>query len=337
MYPLYKPIIITFQDDNYLGLCGLCEASMAYGLFRVRELKAGDISSTEIHNARLYEEYGIDRPNNIGPDEEGYHGFNNYYLGQDVDEPVPRLQDKIQERLEDTGVKVRKNSNVAIEIVLGSTPDFWKKYSPDGFFSQARQFIAEEFGGKDNIIAQYSHFDETNPHVHFVVTPIKHKVFKYRNGSGDLHKSKYALCARDFTGSKEKLRGLQDRYHQFCKSFGDRYGIEFYRGTKSEEQTKTYTRETTAELGRLRNDLYSLKQDLEKIEKSSENGLKELREKLKRAEEIEAEKKVVQAKLQEKEKEMKTKVSDLQKRTDIRKAKNKGDGWKKGRDFDIGF
>ncbi len=314
---------------------------MAYSLFRVRELKMGDISSTDIHNARRYDEYGIERPNNLNPEQESFWGHNMYDTNQEPGDPVEYLDKVVKDKLEETKVKIRKNSNVAIEIVVGinghDSEEFYKKYSCSGFFSRTREFIAKEFGGYDNIIAQYDHYDESKPHAHFIVTPIVEKEVKWKNRNGEGVKKENRLSARDFTGNKDKLRRLQDEFHDFCKPFLDRYDLKLIRGTLSEEQTRSYTQHTNRKIGDLRKELYQLDKEYKELEKAAYDGSKSLDEIIEKRKELEQQQKEKKQDISELNEELNVKLSDQQKKDDIRSKKNRGSGWKKGNDFPKGF
>ena len=70
MYPLYKAsfrfatswlcAVSARQEKTTVKL-----TSMAYGLIRVRNLSAGELRGTEIHNFRQYDELGIETPENL--------------------------------------------------------------------------------------------------------------------------------------------------------------------------------------------------------------------------------------------------------------------------------
>lgn len=77
--------------------------------------------------------------------------------------------------------------------------------------------MKEEFG-EENIVNITLHRDEKAPHLHVVVTPLE-------NGR---------LNARKWTGEKNSLAEMQDRYHQHVKTEGLERGLK---GSKTTHQT----------------------------------------------------------------------------------------------------
>lgn len=223
---------------------------MAYGIIRVRELSAREVGATEVHNARKYQDNKL--PGHINP--EGYYSHETIGDGN--------MSERINERLKALGITPRKNSVVALEYVVALSGNPQEKaqmrqnYEIGGFLSDATKWVAERHGGMQNLIAVSQHFDESNPHAHIVVLPIVEKKVKWKNQKGSGERMENRLCARDFTGNKDLLSALQDQYHAFVEPYGAKMGgVNFYRGTKREEQLKTYTKKTSHELGLLRQKL----------------------------------------------------------------------------------
>ncbi len=297
---------------------------MAYGLIRVRNLSAGDLHGTEIHNFRQYDELGIEKPSNISQDARMVEATNSWLIGSDG---TPDYRSKggmvenVQKKLAENGINPRKNSVLAVEYVVGASAEFFQKgnYSWSTFLEKAADFVAEKHG-RQNVISVSFHYDEANPHAHIVALPIVEKSVKWKNKRGQGERTEKRLCARDFTGGPEKLSKMQDQYFEFCKQF-EGYGehnVRFYRGTKAKEQLKHYTKQTNHEIGVLRHEILAAK-DLTTL----------------RAKKLE---------LEAKEAEMVKKTTELQQRIEIKKEQNgKIDKetdlkkWKKDRDFTIGF
>jgi hypothetical protein len=126
---------------------------------------------------------------------------------------------KIRTKLNEHGIKkLRKNGVLALEFVLTFSPEFVyqndkRQYRTDAnkrvndWAKQSLAWAKSEYGG--NLISAVIHLDESTPHLHLCVLPIKPK----KNG-------KFGLCARDITGGKVKLQSLQDSYHNAIKSLG---------------------------------------------------------------------------------------------------------------------
>lgn len=231
---------------------------MAYGIIRVRNLSAGDVGLTEVHNARKYQDNKL--PGHINP--EGYYSHETIGDGS--------MSERINERLKALGIIPRKNSVVALEYVVALSGNPQEKaqirqnYEIGGFLSDATKWVAERHGGMQNLVAVSQHFDESNPHAHIVVLPIVEKTVKWKNLKGSGERVESRLCARDFTGNKDMLSTLQDQYHAFVEPYGAKMGgVKFYRGTKKEEQLKEYTKKTSHELGLLREKLDLAKTEAE--------------------------------------------------------------------------
>jgi len=213
-------------------------------------------------------------PLNIRPEQK--HGLNSHDI---LVSGCSSIEEAIEKRIKDSAVKVRSNSVKAVEYVLALSPDVqhvYKNYSANTALDKMFEFVAKRHG-KENVIAKSLHFDESNPHAHFVVVPIttKEKHWKNRNGSGV--KLENALTARDFVGGRDKLRNLQTDFYEFCKNtYADRLNIEFKRGTDARENSKKYTKHASAEMGELRNREAALLSQLEDVRSKQEQAQKVL-------------------------------------------------------------
>lgn len=239
---------------------------MAFGIIRARNLNARDISSTDKHNARKYDKIE-DFPSNINP--KGARSET--YLKPESDflyKHETNLEEVIQERIKALGVKgIKSNSNLAIEYVATiNDKKAWEHYNPSGFFSNTSKWL-EDRHGKGSVVAIYEHYDESNPHAHFVVVPITEKTIKWKNSTGEGERKEKHLNTRDFTGGRDKLRGLQDDFFKHLTEFyGEKLGVPIYRGTLVEHQTKKYIEQTIAEIGELRDKLSRITNEKDKVE-----------------------------------------------------------------------
>jgi len=304
---------------------------MAFGIIRVREISAGEVGATDIHNGRKYEEYEIEAPDNL----DGTDNHHTCYIGSDgFERENCNLKDVIDDRIKEAGCQVKKNSVVALEFVVSASKEFFEKYSDSGHFGNCLTWLENRYGRK-NVVAMYTHNDETTPHAHFIVVPVVEKKVRWKNQKGEGEKIENRLCARDLTGNKEKLEKLQDDYFTFIKKYGDSCGVPFYRGTKASNQLKEYTKKTDHTLGQLRNVMEALDSKIteidERLKKGEISDFKALEEKTGINTRIE------QAKLNSDEitKELqRLKLEAANK--EARRAKYNADGkWKKGLDFKI--
>lgn len=244
---------------------------MAFGLIRARNLSAGEISSTDKHNSRRYssaEEY----PDNIDQEKRHDSFINVDYISNNgstyLGKNESSLKESIDKRLKDKNVKgIRKNSNLAIEYVVGiNDKKAWDNYAFDGFVANTKQWL-EERHGENSVVAVFKHLDESNPHAHIIVVPVQEKIVKWKNTKGEGEKKEARLNTRDYTGGRDKLRELQNDYFEhLTKRYngGEKLGLKLYRGTLVENQTKEYIEKTNHEIGNLKAELEVQKNNIEK-------------------------------------------------------------------------
>jgi hypothetical protein len=240
--------------------------NMAFGLIRVRNLKIEDIQSTDNHNARLYDSE-LDYPRNIDPNGRFVA---NYQSGE-------KLINSLNNRIESLKVQgIKKNTNVAIEFVVGINDQrAWSNYPPSEFFQKVKEWLQVKHG-KTSVIGHYEHYDESNPHAHFVVLPVTPKEIKWKNSKGEGVRKENRIETRKFTGGRDKLRSLQTEFYEFCKDLEPSLGVPIYRGTLKENQTKEYVQSTNHEIGLLRAKISTLTDDLEIVKANYQLKEKEL-------------------------------------------------------------
>lgn len=211
---------------------------------------------------------------NIRPEQK--HGNNTHEI---LIPGCSSIEEAVEQRINETKVKVRSNSVKAVEYVLALSPDVqhvYKDYSANAALGKMLAFVDKRHG-KENVVSASMHFDESNPHVHFVVVPIIKKEKKWKNRNGEGVKIETTLAARDFIGTRAKLRQLQTDFYEFCKdTFAERLNIEFKRGTDAREHSKKYTKHTSAEVGDLRAREADLLAQLEQIRNQKEQEQKGL-------------------------------------------------------------
>ena len=236
-------------------------------MIRVREIGRGEVGATQLHNSREYDEKGLETPENIDKTRKN-NNHEWFYTGNN-------LTEAINNRLQEAGVKERKNSVVAIEIVVSASKDFWELHSETAFFVNSHKFLNEKYG-KENVVAYNEHYDESNPHCHFIVTPIVEKEVKWKNENGQGVKKGLQLSARDLTGTKKHLIALQDDFFNLLdKKYNQRLPEknQFVRGKSAKEQNKIYTKSTSVELGVLRDNVREIRESIEFTKKNALDGL----------------------------------------------------------------
>jgi hypothetical protein len=98
----------------------------------------------------------------------------------------------------------QKTSVAALDIlVTASRSDMlsWSLQRQNSYFTKALAFIADKFGGKENILAAVIHRDESTPHMQVILAPV--------DAAGRFSASK-------MMGGRQQLSQLQDDFHLAC-------------------------------------------------------------------------------------------------------------------------
>lgn len=137
--------------------------------------------------------------------------------------------DDVKERLGSTGVAIRKDSVLAIDVFATASPEFFARNHPDDpacreFQRSLVDFLHKEFG-KDNVVSLRAHHDETSPHWHATVVPIREKTIKVGR-QVKTERTENRLCAKDWLGGdRHTLSKLQTRFANEMKHLGLERGI----------------------------------------------------------------------------------------------------------------
>lgn len=117
--------------------------------------------------------------------------------------------------------KIRKNAVRAVEFMMTVSPEVMsrKDFNATKYLNACNHWACDKFG-KENVFFMAYHKDETTPHISILLTPID------ENGK---------LNARKFFGGRDKMRELQDDFHdKVGKEFGLDRGL---RGSKAKHQS----------------------------------------------------------------------------------------------------
>nr|CRY97975.1 hypothetical protein [uncultured prokaryote] len=161
-----------------------------------------------------------------------------------ADAPPPSLTGQLRERLDDfeaRGGKLRKDSVLAVELMLSASPEWFKHASQaqQSRWLQANTAWLEEVFGERNLLQVTLHLDETTPHLHAFVVPeiemVETRGRKPKGGSPAAAKApKPALAASHWLDGRAKLGELQDRYAAAMEPFGLDRGMT---GSKAKHRT----------------------------------------------------------------------------------------------------
>lgn len=139
-------------------------------------------------------------------------------------------KDDVQERLAATGVKPRKDSVLAIDVFATASPEYFTRNHPEDARCQAFEkhlvaFLEKEFG-KGNVVNLRAHHDETSPHWHATIVPIREKTIKVGR-TVKQERTENRLCCKDWLGGdRHTLSKLQTRFADAMKPLGLERGIE---------------------------------------------------------------------------------------------------------------
>ena len=179
---------------------------MAYAIMRAKKLaNMGSVAASMQHCYRERETHNADQERT--PD--------NQHLGaKNTDDAMGKLRALLPE-------KRRKDAVLAVEYVMTASPEWFAQATPEQektFFQRSLQWLADKYGA-DRIVTASIHRDEATPHLSAFVVP--------------LTKDK-RLSAKEFIGSRDKMRADQSTYAACVADLGLERGIE---GSKATHQT----------------------------------------------------------------------------------------------------
>ena len=179
---------------------------MAYAIMRAKKLaNMGSVAASMQHCYRERETHNADQERT--PD--------NQHLGaKSTDEAMGKLRALLPE-------KRRKDAVLAVEYVMTASPEWFAQATPEqekAFFQRSLQWLADKYGA-DRIVTASIHRDEATPHLSAFVVPLTQDK---------------RLSAKEFIGSRDKMRADQTTYAACVVDLGLERGIE---GSKATHQT----------------------------------------------------------------------------------------------------
>ena len=179
---------------------------MAYAIMRAKKLaNMGSVAASMQHCYRERETHNADQERT--PD--------NQHLGaKSTDEAMGNLRALLPE-------KRRKDAVLAVEYVMTASPEWFAQATPEqekALFQRSLQWLADKYGA-DRIVTASIHRDEATPHLSAFVVPLTQDT---------------RLSAKEFIGSREKMRADQSTYAACVADLGLERGIE---GSKATHQT----------------------------------------------------------------------------------------------------
>ena len=179
---------------------------MAYAIMRAKKLSnMGSVAASMQHCYRERTTHNADQERT--PD-------NQHLVAKSTDEAMGKLRALLPE-------KRRKDAVLTVEYVMTASPDWFEKATPEqqkAFFQQSLQWLADKYGA-DRIVTASIHRDESTPHLSAFVVPLTQDK---------------RLSAKEFIGSRDKMRADQTTYAACVVDLGLERGIE---GSKATHQT----------------------------------------------------------------------------------------------------
>lgn len=188
---------------------------MSYIVARMEKMKVGNLGGDYRHNERIFK-------NHSNKDIDTSRSHLNYEL-TDRDRSVS-YEKQIKNYVNETKISkraIRKDAVLCDEWVITSDKKFFERLDQEqtrAFFETAKNYFAERYG-LENIAYASVHLDESTPHMHMGVVPMK---------DGKL--SSKAMFDR------EELKSIQDKLPKYMNE----HGFEVERGElNSEKKHKT--------------------------------------------------------------------------------------------------
>lgn len=179
---------------------------MAYAIMRAKKLaNMGSVAASMQHCYRERETHNADQERT--PD-------NQHLVAKNTDEAMGKLRVLLPE-------KRRKDAVLAVEYVMTASPEWFAQATPEqekAFFQRSLQWLADKYGA-DRIVTASIHRDEATPHLSAFVVPLTQDK---------------RLSAKEFIGSRDKMRADQTTYAACVVDLGLERGIE---GSKATHQT----------------------------------------------------------------------------------------------------
>ncbi len=179
---------------------------MAYAIMRAKKLaNMGSVAASMQHCYRERETHNADQERT--PD-------NQHLVAKSTDEAMGKLRALLPE-------KRRKDAVLAVEYVMTASPEWFAQATPEqekALFQRSLQWLADKYGA-DRIVTASIHRDEATPHLSAFVVPLTQDK---------------RLSAKEFIGSRDKMRADQTSYAGRVADLGLERGIE---GSKATHQT----------------------------------------------------------------------------------------------------
>lgn len=130
------------------------------------------------------------------------------------------LKQKLFERLKNCSSKPRKDAVACIEVVVTTSAKALQESQEQIFFDKVRKEVSTWYG-EENILMSCIHRDETTPHMHLFVCPLKtekvrkNRLTKKEKESGKaVYVEKTSLSVQKIMGDRKSMSKLQTDFHK---------------------------------------------------------------------------------------------------------------------------
>jgi hypothetical protein len=223
---------------------------------QMMKMKATNLSGIEKHNKRIFDNRG--NPD-IDPSQKD--------LNYDLMNREGRCREIVKEIIDsqrEGNRAIRKDAVLVNEWIISSDRAFFKEMpgeERDRFFQEATDWFKERYG-QQNIAYAQVHLDETTPHMHVGVVPMRDGKLQAKN-----------------IFNRQELRDIQEELPKFLKE----KGFEIERGKENSErkhltvpeykEAKEAAKELALEVQKSQQKLFNNLSDIKALEKQ-EKGLK---------------------------------------------------------------
>lgn len=173
---------------------------MSYVVARMEKYKSNQLSGIYNHNERTFK-------NHSNKDIDPSRSHLNYELTNR--DKTQTYHKQIKEHINENRISsrgIRKDAVLCNEWVITSDKTFFESLDQEQtkkFFESAKNYFAEKYG-EANIAYASVHLDESTPHMHLGIVPMK-------NGK---------LSSKALFGNREKLREIQDELPKYLNEQG---------------------------------------------------------------------------------------------------------------------
>lgn len=157
------------------------------------------------------------------------------------------LQQAVEKRLREAGIKPRKGQSTCLEIIFSGSNEVMSAMSEKELYQWSEDTLkwAKKTWGSENVVSASLHVDETTPHIHMIVVPIvtgqsrrtrNHKLNAELEGKKTrtykINHDKLRLCVNEvYTAGK-----LYQYHDDYAKEVSQKYGLD--RGVRAEPGSK---------------------------------------------------------------------------------------------------